>query len=85
VFGTGSKYAYYGNFIYIQKDATLRWYRLNVSTGEMDGFGTLKNTSGAAVVGNTAYIYLYTDGATVIPYLYFILNTSVLHERQMIF
>ena len=85
VFGTGSKYAYYGNFIYIQKDATLRWYRLNVATGEMDGFGTLRNTSGAAVVGNTAYIYLYTDGATVIPYLYFILNTSVLHERQMIF
>jgi hypothetical protein len=84
-FTTGSKYAYYGNFIYIQKDATLRWYRLNVSKGEMDGFGTLRNTSGAAIVGNTAYIYLYTDDTDIIPYLYFILNTSVLHERQMIF
>ena len=84
-FTTGSKYAYYGNFLYIHKDATNRWYRLNFATGEVDGFGTLRNTSGAAVVGNTAYIWLYSDGATIIPYLYYILNTSTLHERQMIF
>lgn len=84
-FTTGTKYAYYGNFLYIQKDATNRWYRLNFATGEVDGFGTIRNTSGAAVVGNTAYIYLYVDGATIIPYLYYILNTSTLHERQMIF
>ena len=84
-FTTGSKYAYYGNFLYIHKDATNRWYRLNFATGEVDGFGTLRNTSGAAVVGNTAYIWLYVDEATIIPYLYYILNTSTLHERQMIF
>jgi hypothetical protein len=83
-FTTGSKYAYYGNFIYIQKDATLRWYRFNVVTGEMDGWTTINNVSGAALTGNTAYIYLYRDGSTVIPYVYFLFNTSTLHERQMV-
>jgi hypothetical protein len=83
-FTTGAKYAYYGNFIYIQKDATLRWYRFNVATGEVDGWGAINNVQGAAVVGNTAYIYLYVDGATTIPYVYFIGNTSSIHERQMV-
>jgi hypothetical protein len=83
-FTTGSKYVYYGNFIYIQKDATLRWYRYNLATSEMTGWTTINNTSGTAVVGNTAYIYLYVDGATVIPYVYFLFNTSTTHERQMV-
>lgn len=81
---TGTKYAYYGNFIYIQKDATLRWYRLNVATGEVDGWGTINNVQSTAIVGNTAYIYLYVDGATIIPYVYFIGNTATIHERQMV-
>jgi hypothetical protein len=84
VFTSGTKYAYYKNFIYIQKDATLRWYRFNVATGEMDGWGTINNVQGAAIVGNTAYVYRYIDGATVIPYVYFIGNTSTIHERQMV-
>lgn len=83
-FATGSKYAYYGNFIYIQKDATMRWYRYNVVTGEMVGWTTIGNVQSTAVVGNTAYIYLYVDGATAIPYVYFIGNTSTIHERQMV-
>jgi hypothetical protein len=83
-FTTGSKYAYYGNFIYIQKDATLRWYRFNVVTCEMDGWTTINNVSGAALTVNTAYIYLYRDGSTVIPYVYLLFNTSTLHERQMV-
>jgi hypothetical protein len=83
-FTNGTKYAYYRNFIYIQKDATLRWYRLNLPTSEMYGWTSINNTSGGGVVGNTAYIYLYVDGATIIPYVYFIYNTSTLHDRQMI-
>lgn len=84
VLGTGSKYAYYGNFLYIQKDATLRWFKLNFATGEMDGWTTTQSVQGAALVGNTAYIYAYIDGATAIPYVYWVLNTSTLHERQMV-
>lgn len=84
VFGAGTKYAYYGNYIYIQKDATLRWYRFSPVTQEMDGWTTINNVTGAAVVGDTAYVYRYVDGSTVIPYVCFIFNTSTLHERQMI-
>ena len=83
-FTTGTKYAYYGNCIYIQKDATLRWYCFNIPTGEVVGWTTINNVTGAAIVGNTAYIYLYRDGATIIPYVYFIINSSTLHERQMV-
>ena len=83
-FTTGTKYAYYGNCIYIQKDATLRWYRFNLPTSEVDGWTTINNVTGTAIVGNTAYIYRYKDGATVIPYVYFIINSSTLHERQMV-
>jgi len=50
----------------------------------MDGWTTINNVSGAALTGNTAYIYLYKDGSTVIPYVYFLFNTSTLHERQMV-
>jgi hypothetical protein len=84
-FTVGTKYAYVGNNIYLQKDATMRWFRFNVTTNEMDGWTTLNNTSGSAIMGNTAYIYRYVDGTTVIPFVYFLINTSVLHERQMIF
>lgn len=83
-FTTGSKYAYFGNFLYIQKDATMRWFRYDLTRNEMVGWTTLNNVQGAAVVGNTAYIYLYVDGATTIPYVYFIGNTSTIHERQMV-
>ena len=83
-FTTGTKYAYYGNCIYIQKDATLRWYRFNIPTGEVDGWTTINNVTGTAIVGNTAYIYQYRDGATIIPYVYFIINSSTLQERQMV-
>ena len=83
-FGSGSDYAYYGNFIYIQKDATMRWLRLDLTKGEMVGWTTLNNVQGAAVAGNAAYIYLYTDGPTTIPYVYFIGNSSTIHERQMV-
>ena len=83
-FGNGSDYAYYGNFIYIQKDATMRWLRLDLTKSEMVGWTTINNVQGAAIAGNTTYIYLYTDGPTTIPYVYFIGNTSIIHERQMV-
>jgi hypothetical protein len=83
-FTTGSKSAYYGNFLYIQKDATMRWFLYDLTRSEMVGWTTLNNVQGAAVVGNTAYIYPYTDGPTTIPYVYFIGNTSTIHERQMV-
>ena len=84
VFGTGTKYALAQGILWIQKDATGRWFRLNVVTGEMDGWNTMTYTQGAAVVGDTSWMAQYVDGATVIRYVYMTLNTSTVLLRQMV-
>ena len=81
---TGSKYVYIENSLYIQKDATGRWFRHNFVTSEQDGFGTMTYTQGAAVLGDTAFDVHYTDGATEIDYIYMILNTSTVMLRAMV-
>ena len=81
---TGSKYIANAGNIYVQKDATGRWFRHNLVTSEQDGLTTLTYTQGAAVLGNTAFDVTYTDGATTITYLYMILNTSTVMLREMV-
>ena len=84
VFGGGSKYAYRNNAIYVQKDATGRWFRYNVVTGEQDGWSTMTYTQGAAVAGDTAFDVHYEDGATTIDYVYMVLNTSTVVLRAQV-
>jgi hypothetical protein len=83
-FTTGSKYTYYGNFIYIQKDATNRWFRFNIPAASMDGWNTMPVVQGAAVVGDTCFDIEYKDGATEIVYIYMLMNTSTQMYRQMV-
>lgn len=83
-FTTGTKYIYNGDHLYIHKDATGRWFRYNFVTSEMDGWGTILYTSGAAVLGDTAFDVTYIDGATKITYAYMVLNTSAVMLRQMV-
>ena len=83
-FTTGTKFAYNGDNVYIQKDATGRWFRYNFVTSEMDGWTTMTYPNGAAVLGDTAFDVTYIDGATKIPYVYMVLNTSTVVLRQMI-
>lgn len=83
-FTTGAKYAYNQDYLYIQKDATGRWFRYNFVTSEMDGWTTMSCPNGAAVLGDTAFDVTYIDGATQIPYIYMVLNTSAITQRQMI-
>lgn len=83
-FTTGTKYAYVGNFLYIQKDATGRWMRYNFATQELDGWSTMTYTQGAAVLGDTAFDVTYHDGATDVVYIQMFLNTSTVNLRQMI-
>lgn len=83
-FTSGTKYAYSGNFIYIQKDATGRWFRHNVVTSEQDGWNTMTYTQGAALLGDTCFDVVYRDGATEIVYIYMVLNTSTVMLRQMV-
>ena len=83
-FNTGSKYVYKEDSLYIQKDATGRWFRHNFVTSEQDGFGTMTYTQGAAVLGDTAFDVHYTDSPTEIDYIYMILNTSTVMLRCMV-
>ena len=83
-FTTGSKYAYNGNYLYIQKEATGRWFRHNFVTSEQDGWNTMTYTQGAAVLGDTAFDVTYRDGATEVVYVYVVLNTSAVMLRQMV-
>ena len=84
VFGAGTKYNYDGECIYIQKDATGRWFCHNVVTGEQTGWSTMTYTQGAALAGDTCFDARYTDGATTITYVYMILNTSNVMLRCMV-
>jgi hypothetical protein len=84
VFGAGSKYVYRDNAIYVQKDATGRWFRYNVVTSEQDGWSTMTYTQGSAIAGDTSFDVRYTDGATEIDYVYIVLNTSTVMLRAMV-
>jgi hypothetical protein len=83
-FNTGSKYNYDGDYIYIQKEATGRWLRHNIVTGEQDGWSTMTYTQGTALIGDTCFDARYTDGATTIIYVYMILNSSNIMLRCMV-
>jgi hypothetical protein len=83
-FTTGTKYAYTGDYLYIQKDATGRWFRYSFPDQGMDGWNTILYTQGAAVVGDTAFDVTYTDGATRIQYIYMLINTSTVMLRQLV-
>lgn len=83
-FTTGTKYSYIKNDIYVQKDATGRWFKFNVPTSSMDGWTTMLYPNGAALLGDTVFSVQYKDGATEIDYVYMLLNTSTIMLRQMV-
>ena len=84
-FNTGTKYNYDANdCIFIQKDATGRWFKFSIPGQSMDGWTTMLYTQGAAIVGDTCFDVTYTDGATEIQYVYMLHNTSTVLLRQMV-
>ena len=83
-FTSGSSYASHDQYIYIQKEATGRWFRLNAVTLDMEPWSTMTYTQGAALLGDRAFIAAYIDGATRINYCYMLLNTSTVMLRQMV-
>jgi hypothetical protein len=83
-FTTGTKYAYYGDFLYLQKDATNRWFKYDIAGNAMDGWNTMPVVQGAAIVGDTSFDVEYQDGTTIIVYIYMLMNTSTLMYRQMV-
>ena len=83
-FTTGTKYALQGGRLYIQKEATGRWFAYDFARSEMFPWGTMLYPQGAAVLGDTAFDVVYRDGATEIFYVYMLLNTSNVLLRQMV-
>lgn len=83
-FTTGTKYAYNGDYLYIQKEVTGRWFRYNFATNEMDGWGTMLYPQGTAVLGDTAFDVVYHDGSDTIVWIYMLLNGSSVLLRQMV-
>jgi hypothetical protein len=83
-FTTGSKYAYCKDRLYIQKEATGRWFAFDFAENAMQPWGTMTYTQGAAVLGDTAFDVSYEDGATEIDYIYMLLNTSTVLLRTMV-
>lgn len=83
-FTTGTKYAYLEDYLYIQKDATGRWFRYDFARSMMDGWNTMLYPNGAALIGDTCFDVHYIDGNTEVHYVYMLLNTSNILLRQMV-
>jgi hypothetical protein len=83
-FAAGTKYALHGDRLYIQKEATGRWFAFEFARSELFPWGTMLYPQGTAVVGDTAFDVIYKDGATDIFYNYILLNTSAILLRQMV-
>jgi hypothetical protein len=83
-FAAGSKYTYINEKIYVQKEATNRWFEFDIAEQNMMGWTTMPVVQGAAIVGDTCFDATYYDGATEIHYVYMLMNTSTIMYRQMI-
>lgn len=84
-FTTGSGYAYTsGGYLYIQKDVTGRIFRYSPSTNTMDGWSTILYGQGAVVSNDRMFDVSYTDGATTLRFVYFLLNTSTVMLRALV-
>lgn len=83
-FTTGSKYTLHNGQLYIQKDATGRFFAYDFARSELFPWGTMLYPQGTAIVGDTAFDVIYEDGATDIFYVYMLQNSSQILLRQMV-
>jgi hypothetical protein len=83
-FTTGTKYALHNGLLYIQKEATGRWFAYDLARSELLPWSTMLYPQGTAAVGDTAFDVTYKDGATEIEYVYMVINGSTVMLRQMV-
>jgi hypothetical protein len=81
-FTTGSKYVYAGDYLYIHKDATGRWFRYSFAQQSMVGWSLNVYPGGAAVLGDTAFDIVEPE--TGIRFVMMLLNTSTILMRCMV-
>lgn len=83
-FTTGTKYALHNGMLYIQKDATGRWFAYDFARSELFPWATMLYPQGAALVGDTAFDAIYRDGATELYYVHMVHNTATIHLRMQV-
>lgn len=84
-FGAGSSYVYSGDYLYIHKENTGRWFRYTYATNEMNGWSTATYTQGAAVEGDKAFDTVFHSGPDEVTHICFLLSTSAVVLRQLVF
>jgi len=77
-FQTGTTYADLDGVIYLQKDATGRFFRFEVARNEMIPWSTNNTTQGAAIDGARMIVMPYFDptNGKKLRFIYWMLNTS---------
>lgn len=84
-FTTGTSCGYDGDSrIYVQKDATNRWFAFDVVRNELRAWATIPLAQGAALVGDRTWVEAYVDGATTIRWVYHWQNTSTTVYRTLV-
>ena len=70
--------------MFIQKDATGRWFKFDAALNALQPWSLLMYPQGAAIAGDRAWTITFTDGATVVKWVYYLVNTSTIAFRQMV-
>lgn len=83
-FTTGTSYDVDDNYIYINKDATGRFFRYNVTQNMMFAWSTLLYPESTAVVGDKMWTKKIVDGDTTIKWVYKMRNNGAELFRCMI-
>lgn len=83
-FTTGSSMQGYRDNLYIMQNATGKMFQYNISGNYMQGFFTDNYTQSTAVIGDKLWIKLLDTAGSVV-WLYYILNTSSVVRRIMVY
>lgn len=75
-FTTGSSSVSLGGKIYLQQNATGRFFRYDPVDNRLDSFSTLLYAQSTAILGNKCFSVTYTDGATTLQWVYNLRNTG---------
>lgn len=84
-FTAGSDAVDLDGVIYIQKEATSRFFKLDLNSWKIVPFSSHPFPQSTSVEGSKTFIISYVDGATKIPILYTQLHTSSYLLRTLIF
>lgn len=85
-FASGSNYTWKGRYIYIQKDATNRFFKFSVRGNYLEPLATNLYTNGAAVIGNRMWTWSYQEsGVDKVTWLYCLGQTLTVLHRIMLF